>query len=85
MSYLPISQVLVLNQSPISAIPLIVRNLISQKIVLTGDPLYLQLHQMSWTEFAKEFVYFFLFTFGTFVNIVNTEYTPHHAKTDLDI
>ena len=34
----PISQVLVQNQSPISAIPLIVRNLISQKTVLTGDP-----------------------------------------------
>ncbi len=36
----PISQVLILNQSPISTIHLIVRNLISQKTVLTGDPLY---------------------------------------------
>ena len=31
----------VLNQSPISTIPLIVRNLIDQKTVLTVDPLYL--------------------------------------------
>ena len=32
----PISEVLVLNQSPISVIPLIVRNLISQKTVLSN-------------------------------------------------
>ena len=36
----PISRVSVLNQSPISANPIIVRNLIDQKTVITGDPLY---------------------------------------------
>ena len=52
----PISQVLLLNQSPISVIPLIVQNFISQKTVLTGDPLYMVSMAIYNPEFSIRFL-----------------------------